>query len=452
MRTFAPIILAVALLVAPPVSAELCTIDAVPAATLLLPYFEVDLENPWGVNTLFSINNASPVPTVAHVTLWGDFSQPSIDFDIFLTGYDVQTVNLRDVFNGILPITSHAFFDPDDIVSPHGGAFSNNPQWDSVPDGGLNPRFPGCDSILPFPEGPLSEFFLTRLRSGHTGGPLSAGGDQCIGQDHGDNIARGYITIDNVEDCNLLFPGQTGYFDNGGIDSKVNQLWGDYFIVNESGARALGDNLVHIEASEDAFAPGDYTFYGRYVDGLATDQREPLASTWASRYLNGGVFDGGSDFLVWRDSKCRVQTNGFTCGTNPPWYPLNETQVVAFNESEDAVELCGIVGAQTDVSPTIPGIDLACFPLETQRARIGEGDLTPPFDFGWMYLNLNQTLSTGGNCTTDGIFGDISQSWVTTSLDASDANFNVGYAATQLTSACSSANPLINGDIPPLEP
>ena len=46
-------------------SAELCTIDAVPAATLLLPYFEVDLEaNPGkGVDTLFSINNASATPT-----------------------------------------------------------------------------------------------------------------------------------------------------------------------------------------------------------------------------------------------------------------------------------------------------------------------------------------------------------------------------------------------------
>ncbi len=450
MRKLAPLVIAVTLLIAVPASAELCTIDAVPAATLLLPYFEVDLDDPWGANTLFSVNNASPVPTVAHVTLWGDFSQPSIDFDIFLTGYDVQTVNLRDVFNGILPITSHAFNDDDDIISPHGGAFSNNPQWDSQPDDIMNSRFPGCDTILPFPEEELSEFFLTRLRSGHTGGPLSAGGDQCIGQDHGDNIARGYITIDNVEDCNLLFPGQTGYFD-GGIDSKVNQLWGDYFIVHEVGARAMGDNLVHIEASEDAFVPGDYTFYGRYVDGLATDQREPLASTWASRYLNGGLFDGGSDLLVWRDSKCQVQTNGFTCGTDPPWYPLNETQVVAFNESEDAVELCGVVGGQSGVSPAIPGIDQTCFPLETQRTRVGEGTVAPPFDFGWMFLNLNQTLATG-SCTTDGIFGDISQSWVTTNLDADGARLSVGYAATQLSSACSPANPIVDGDLHPFDP
>ncbi|HEX6865177.1 MAG TPA: hypothetical protein VF414_20270, partial [Thermoanaerobaculia bacterium] len=35
------------------------TIDDVPAATLLLPYFEVDIANQNGVTTLFSINNAS---------------------------------------------------------------------------------------------------------------------------------------------------------------------------------------------------------------------------------------------------------------------------------------------------------------------------------------------------------------------------------------------------------
>ena len=66
--------------------AEICTIDDVPAATLLLPYFEVDLGNTAGVNTLFSINNASNTAAVAHVTLWTDESIPTLDFDVYLTG------------------------------------------------------------------------------------------------------------------------------------------------------------------------------------------------------------------------------------------------------------------------------------------------------------------------------------------------------------------------------
>ncbi|MCP3962089.1 MAG: hypothetical protein GY719_29960 [bacterium] len=492
--------------------AELCTIDAVPAATLLLPYFECGLtpteDDPVAsarsVDTFFSVNNASAAPAVVHVVLWGDWSQPSIDFNIFLTGYDVETLSLCDMFNnGNLPITSHAWNDPTDQISPHGRrlddnegtlweqsgphpGLSENPQWDSAsevvtPEGGIAgcgpegvdcPRFPGCDTNLPLGVNPvLVGTFAERVRCGHTGRGLACDQVSCIGQVHdetgaggNDFIARGYITIDNVTDCNLLFPGQAGYFGSG-LTSEVNQLWGDWFIVQDG--RAWGDNLVAIEASESgAFLPGDHTFYGRYVDGLATDQREPLASTWATRYFQpNALFPGGTDLLVWRDSKCRVSTSGFdndctpTSGT-PPWWPLDETQVVAFDTQEDAYELCtdtpGVPGGG-GISPPLPdqpGEGIQCFPLETGRYEVGAGDLAPPYDFGWMYLNLNFTLGdTSGSptpCSTDGLFGDIAQSWVTTELESEggiEGTLSVGFAATQLTSACSTANPIITGDL-----
>src|SRR6187549_2594512 len=83
------------------------TIDDVPAATLLLPYFEVDLNSTSGVNTLFSINNASASAALAHVTVWSDQSIPVLDFDVYLTGYDIQTISLREVLqNGNLPRTA----------------------------------------------------------------------------------------------------------------------------------------------------------------------------------------------------------------------------------------------------------------------------------------------------------------------------------------------------------
>ena len=93
--------------------AEIGTIDDVPAATLLLPYFEVDLNSANGVTTLFSINNASASAAVAHVTVWTDLSVPVLDFDVYLTGYDVQTINMRDILNGILPRTADFDSDPD---------------------------------------------------------------------------------------------------------------------------------------------------------------------------------------------------------------------------------------------------------------------------------------------------------------------------------------------------
>ncbi|HKI85993.1 MAG TPA: hypothetical protein VKA53_04530, partial [Thermoanaerobaculia bacterium] len=114
-------LLAVAALVAlvGPAFSATCTMDQVPAATLLLPYFQVDLSSSTGVDTLFSINNASAAPQVVHVTLWTDESIPTIDFDIYLTGYDVQTINLRDIFNGNLPVTAVADIDANDTISPN---------------------------------------------------------------------------------------------------------------------------------------------------------------------------------------------------------------------------------------------------------------------------------------------------------------------------------------------
>ncbi|HEV7516602.1 MAG TPA: hypothetical protein VGR07_09915, partial [Thermoanaerobaculia bacterium] len=102
------------LVLAVPVQAVICTIDDVPGATLLLPYFEVDLANPNGVTTLFSINNASAVAVLAHVVVWSDLSVPVLDFNVYLTGYDVQSINLRDVLKGNLPQTASAGQDPSD--------------------------------------------------------------------------------------------------------------------------------------------------------------------------------------------------------------------------------------------------------------------------------------------------------------------------------------------------
>ena len=36
---------------------------------------------------------------------WTDWGVPTLAFDIYLTGYDVQTLNLRDLFAGNLPMT-----------------------------------------------------------------------------------------------------------------------------------------------------------------------------------------------------------------------------------------------------------------------------------------------------------------------------------------------------------
>src|ERR1044071_8770927 len=76
-----------------------CEITVAPAATLLLPVFDVNITAAAGASdtTLFTITNVSAAPQIAHVTLWTDWSFPVLDFNIFLTGYDVQSINLFDV-------------------------------------------------------------------------------------------------------------------------------------------------------------------------------------------------------------------------------------------------------------------------------------------------------------------------------------------------------------------
>jgi hypothetical protein len=430
-----------------PATAEVCTIDDVPAATLLLPYFEVDLGNGRGINTLFSVNNASASAAVAHITLWTDQSIPTLDFDVYLTGYDVQTISVRDLFSGILPRTADAGADTGDTAAPDTGISNKGILSQDI-------NFPGSSGpcVAAYTNPVLDNFRITNLRAAHTGLNAPAYGG-CLGANYGDNIARGYITVDSVTQCNLLFPSSATYF-SGGIADNRNILWGDYFYVEPGENFAQGETLVHIEsclgvaagyvgngAGNCPFAPGDYTFYGRYAAVAGQDQREPLSTVFASRFINGGAFDGGTELIVWRDSKTIPSgVNGvYTCGstTRPAWFPLNQTDVVAFDEQENPQDLCFTGDV---VSPPLGG-EQTCFPLEAQRVSLTGGnvigsDPTPTAEFGWMYLNLNHTLAASAG--TDP-FPGIAQAWVTAVMSA-EGRFSVGFDAIQLDSACDPNN------------
>src|SRR5881398_373624 len=75
---------------------DTCDVKVGPAATLLLPYFEVDVSGNSGQTTLFTVTNVSRYPQIARVTLWTDLAYPLFTFNLYLTGYDVQSINLAD--------------------------------------------------------------------------------------------------------------------------------------------------------------------------------------------------------------------------------------------------------------------------------------------------------------------------------------------------------------------
>lgn len=408
-----------------PAFAEIGTIDDVPAATLLLPYFQCELDNPNGLNTLFSINNASAAPTIAHITFWTDLSVPTLDFDVYLTGYDVQTINVCDIFNGNLPVTADDDNDPNDTVSPQ-GPFSG--------DASFNINTSGPCGQPSYPQGLPGDFVPGHLRPCHTGGVSNQYGG-CCGAAYGDNIARGYVTIDNATQCSLEFPSAAAYWSQG-VPSAVNQLWGDYFYTDTGNNFASGESLVHIEAcpTPSVGTGGNCqfvdpttgrSFYARYTN---SDNREPLATTFAARYVtSASAFDGGTDLFVWRNPNTANASAGSTCAPGDaafPWLPMSQRQVVAFDEEENARILCQ---QQSDVSPPPPG-QPTCFPLETGRYNIESSavpfssSLNPQFVSGWLYLNLNTTS------------GDLNQAWVSYVLSAL-GRFSVGVDAIQLDNA-----------------
>ncbi|HSU84712.1 MAG TPA: hypothetical protein VLR69_20020, partial [Thermoanaerobaculia bacterium] len=203
------------LLAAPARGDDSCTIGLAPAATLLLPYFEVDPSSGTGLTTLFSINNAAPQAVIANVTIWTDLGVATFSFPVYLTGYDVQTINMRDLFNGFLPRTASAGQDPTDTISPK-GLYSQDIS------------FASC-SALPPPALPAA--FVNHLRAAHSGQFSSVLGG-CAGQNLGDGRLRGYVTVDTVSACVPLAPGDPGYFGPGGIVTNDNVLWGDYIYVD----------------------------------------------------------------------------------------------------------------------------------------------------------------------------------------------------------------------------
>jgi hypothetical protein len=399
-----------------------------PAATLLLPYFEVNLTNPSAATTLLSINDSSATAMLAHVVIWSDLSVPVLQFNVYLTGYDVYHLNLQSLLiNGTQPQTASAGQDPSDTISPKGSLSQD-----------IN--FASCTGKLPNPK--LTAQQLTDLQDALTGNPSAGLGNKCAGVNHGDRIARGYITVDAVNNCTTRFPGDVGYFGAGGTGDATNQntLWGDAFYINKATNKAFAQPLVHVLASATDPATstsGRYTFYGRYDGFTAVDNRQPLSTSFAARYINATsaegkrYFSSGTSMIVWRDSK--VAQSAFTCpaalGSTPAWYGLGQEGIAIFDEQEhpQIPKVCKI-------PPCPPSAALVPFPAETQRIKVGASALPTTFDAGWMFLDLNTTVPAAGS--NPPIDPAAAQAWVITLYDNSGLiPYRVGERAILLDSA-----------------
>ena len=451
-----------------------CDIGTAPAATLLLPYFRV---NNADINTIFTLVNTSTDAQIAHVTVWTDWSFPVLDFNIYLTGYDVQGISLRDViFNGIIAPTATAGVagttDTGSTTSGTGlspyGPLSNLPANRAVGGAGANPNFapvPGCNN-LPGSIGPaLTQAIQNALINGTyviPGIVESCTAAQRVGSTagtdplHPANTAVGYVTIDVADECTLRLPTDPAYFQTDILFDNV--LTGDYETFDASAASnyAGGTPLVHIRATPEGGLAGaglpaggaavtnlPYTFYSRYQDTTADaratvlDRRQPLPSQWAARFTQGGGLN--TSFNIWREGVTDEDTSD--CAGVSANSALTIAEIVRFDEHENFTTFTG----QGGVSPSTPTgsrlneaarvpANSAVFPNQPSTA----GDVG-----GWMYMNLDNgntgevinplypPTAYGGNRP--------SQNWVVVSMTGTGASAGalaVDFDATWLANGC----------------
>jgi hypothetical protein len=358
-------------LISPQAQAEIGALDQVPAATLLLPYFEVDRSDPNGPQTRFTVINSSPVPTIAHAVLWTDMGVPTFAFDLYVGGRDSIEIDLRLLFNpGVLPQTSAAAF----TAGPDSNAHSPNSTCAAT---ATYPGFPVPNTV----PGPM----LTHIRLAHVGKPSAVFGNMCSAANHADNIERGYVTIDAVHACTSKFPSDPGYFAAGGtgIASDANVLFGTYTVIDRGNNVSTASPLVAIEASStdpQTTIAGTYTFYAGYVGASAVDNRESLGSSvWHARTLDVGFFDPGSDLVVWRDPG--FPHSSFVCGTTPSDFPRQEIGIIAFDEQEHpTIYNPGPIYPNLTPPPVYP------VPLLAQRVPASS---MSPYNSGFIILNLD---------------------------------------------------------------
>jgi hypothetical protein len=390
-----------------------CDISTAPAATLLLPFFDVDFKSPQtsARTTLFTITNVSRLPQIAHVVLWTDWSYAALDFNIFLTGYDVQSINLYDIFQRgvVAPITAStsgtSVTTPlptlNGYLTPLANA-TGNPNFQIAGSGAVATA---CVGQL----GQLPSNYIADLQSifttGVTGSAIGTGCSTRVGGTHADAI--GYVTIDVANTCSTSLPSP-GYFQNEILFDNV--LIGDYQDVNPNtttGNYAGGNPLVHIRAIPEggragaANFPGTnlpYTFYDRYTQpalvnlGRTIDRRQPLPATFAARFIQGGTTGFSTNYKIWREGV----TIGLPTVCSGGGVILNSAlgiaDLIRFDEHENATTPAGSI----PVSPP-PTINLS---LPETSSTNTSSSLFPGLSAsgdvsGWIYLNLNNASTPG---------------------------------------------------------
>lgn len=438
---FATLVGALVLGVSSAAYANVCAFDPVPAVTLLFPFVIFDYNNPTaGANTLMAITNVSDEAVIVHVTFWSDLSVPVLDFNILLSGYDVQTMSVRDILHyGILPVTCNQIGSGYEV--PALGAVED-PQDDGPVS---NAHALWVDDILPTPESTIA---ITALECPQTASPCRYAGG--LSQNDLDTLrfyftaSQGatrrqvdfcdfqpgvttytpqihswwddrtladptwvYVTADLVQICNRLFPNDTAYWAPTMMRVE-NVLIGDIFYVDDLSNFSEAMNAVHIEADpqlatvatlDNVGGPGlgnPISFYYRYTiaQQVGSDFREPLPTAWAVRYVGVDLTAIDTYLRVFKASTFHQQVPDLTIGAALDARDCYAYTYFAWDEDEGVIR--GADDPWSDPEITLELYNL--IPLETQEFIVD--DLNTPGSYGWILFvwpNSNFDAITGVN-------------------------------------------------------
>lgn len=388
-----------------------CEIGPYPAATLLLPYFEVDINAPvtTALNTVFTVVNTIRLPQIVRVTIWTDLGYPAAHFNLFLTGYDAQTVSLYEVLaRGRFPATS----------STHAAGSSSAAN-------GANPYMLQntlCDGSATSIPQPALEKLQLLLTSGATDT------EGCVAGNAHKN-AVGYVTMDVVNSCSSLSPLDPHYWSN--VLLYDNVLTGEYVRMNpdpDSGNYAGANPLVHIRAFPEGGPAGasnntplPYTFYDRYTGATTrrSDRRQPLPSSFAVRFIEGGPGGFLTNFTIWREGVVATAKDVCAYAANAK-LALPHSAIVRFDEHENPtlVSADGTTAASSLVPSTAPILPRAS----------SAGDKA-----GWLWLSLDNGAGRGEKNPYS--IARPSQNWVIVQM-YSEGRYGVDFDATYLANGC----------------
>ena len=413
MKKFFVIALALAL-TAGAAYANYCARDYVPAATLLVPYAVVDMigstPDPNGYSTLLTVTNVSSDAQLIHITVWSALSEPIVDWDEVLTGYDVWNINFRDMLTGHFDYfdtglgtgfwSGSASTTP---VTPFGPATNNG--WATTLTAPRDVEQVWGNGTCYFPYGYHPEYgtgIVAGLRA-----DIFAPAYQyyCAAQNprlvanyvdwqiniDPDDALFFYVTVDAVDFCSTNFPNSAAYWASGTIPDEDNVLLGEVYYINFTANLSEAIPAVHLEYDPQAANnPNISTFYELAVGGVASvyDGLEPLATAFAFRYYNSGGIS--SNLMLWKSQY------EFT-----PYYwdvdACGHYAYYAWDENEKSRTRSGGPSGFDRPEPNV-------IPFETQKVPMTQSNWTGLMSGnGWMLLVFDPSLDGQYAPTSPGI-------------------------------------------------